>query len=198
LVCGTVNAWGQYINYIASWLRAFDPAASYNTLVIVLGISVVSEETGLVIAEWLKEKVGPRKTMMIGGVCLGGGLILASAYPSIWLFLLCYGIIYGVGIGINENIVPEELYIYFPDNPGKAVGAIFTGFGFASLVFGLMFSYIVNPSDESPGDVEKSGKEKQFYYGESVYERVPMTLQIVGAAYILVSFIAAMLLQPIK
>jgi OFA family oxalate/formate antiporter-like MFS transporter len=122
--------------------------------VVVLGISVVSEELGLLVAEWLKEKVGSRKTMMIGGVCLGGGLILSSAYPSVWLFLFSYGVIYGIGIGINENIIPEELYIYFPENPGNAVGAIFTGFGFASLVFGLMFSYIANPSDEAPGDVE--------------------------------------------
>jgi cyanate permease len=66
------------------------------------------------LAEYLKPRIGPRLTLLIGGLCLSGGLILSSLYPSLWLFLFTYGVLFGLGVGLNENIIPEELYIYYP------------------------------------------------------------------------------------
>jgi hypothetical protein len=35
LICGTVNCWGFYVGYIASWLREKDSMATYYNMIAI-------------------------------------------------------------------------------------------------------------------------------------------------------------------
>ena len=81
----------------------------------------------------LLEKLGPKKQGIIGGIIVAVGWILASFVASetesVPLFVLTYGVIGGIGVGLCYIAPIQVATRWFPDKKGLATGLTVAGFG---------------------------------------------------------------------
>lgn len=85
------------------------------------------------------EKMGPRNSGRLSAVFYAAGIMgsgLAVKIGSLPLFLICYGVIGGIGLGVGYITPVSTLVKWFPDRRGLATGMAIMGFGFAAMVFG--------------------------------------------------------------
>jgi OFA family oxalate/formate antiporter-like MFS transporter len=79
------------------------------------------------------EKLGPKKQGIIGGIIVAAGWILASLVisgtESVPLFVLTFGVIGGIGVGLCYIAPIQVATRWFPDRKGLATGLTVAGFG---------------------------------------------------------------------
>jgi MFS family permease len=80
------------------------------------------------------DRMGPRKVMMVGGIVVGLGWILAKFAGSMTMVVVTYGIIGGAGVGIVYGGPVSVATKWFPDKKGLAVGLSLLGFGASAFV----------------------------------------------------------------
>ncbi len=81
----------------------------------------------------LLEKLGPKKQGIIGGIIVAAGWILASfvasGTESVPLFVVAYGVVGGIGVGLCYIAPIQVATRWFPDKKGLATGLTVAGFG---------------------------------------------------------------------
>lgn len=83
------------------------------------------------------DRRGPRWAMFVALSCFCGGLLVAAAAAEMgqmWLIIVGYGVIGGVGLGIGYISPVSTLMKWFPDRPGMATGFAIMGFGGGALI----------------------------------------------------------------
>ncbi|MBT2583259.1 OFA family MFS transporter [Planococcus sp. ISL-109] len=83
------------------------------------------------------EKNGPRKSAMVAAVLFGlgqAGAGFATQIDSLPLFLLTYGFMSGMGLGVGYIAPISTLVKWFPDRRGLATGMAVMGFGAGALI----------------------------------------------------------------
>lgn len=83
------------------------------------------------------ERRGPRWAMFIAASCFCGGLFVSAVAAEIgqmWLIMVGYGVIGGIGLGIGYISPVSTLMKWFPDRPGMATGFAIMGFGGGALI----------------------------------------------------------------
>jgi len=89
------------------------------------------------------EKLGPRKTMIIGGLIVGMGWTLASFANDIAILAICYGIIGGSGIGCAYGVPIAVSSRWLPEHRGLAVGLTLAGYGLSPLLTAPIASHLI-------------------------------------------------------
>lgn len=121
------------------------------------------------------ERSGPRKSAMLAAVLFGlgqAGSGLSVAMDSLPLFLLTYGILSGLGLGIGYIAPVSTLVKWFPDHRGLATGMAVLGFGTGALITAPVAAYLM----------------------ESL--SIPVTFYILGFSYFLLMTLAALYIAP--
>jgi MFS family permease len=98
--------------------------------IVMLGLSAALFGTAV-------ERRGPRWAMFVATACFAGGLLVAAAAAELgqmWLIILGYGVIGGIGLGIGYISPVSTLMKWFPDRPGMATGFAIMGFGGGALI----------------------------------------------------------------
>ncbi|EGC38061.1 hypothetical protein DICPUDRAFT_46034 [Dictyostelium purpureum] len=93
--------------------------------------------TGAVVGPWM-DKMGPRKTLLIGGTFFSIAHFLAAVaitIKSIWLLYIGFGFLGGVGLSLTYLSPVSTLQKWFPDYRGFAAGLAVCGFGAGSIAF---------------------------------------------------------------
>jgi MFS family permease len=80
------------------------------------------------------DKLGPRIVMIVGGVVVGLGWMLAKFSGSITMVTITYGIIGGAGVGLVYGGPVSVCTKWFPDRKGLAVGLALLGFGGSAFI----------------------------------------------------------------
>ena len=83
------------------------------------------------------ERSGPRKSAMLAAVLFGlgqAGSGFAISMDSLTGFLLSYGLLSGLGLGIGYIAPVSTLVKWFPDKRGLATGMAVLGFGTGALI----------------------------------------------------------------
>jgi MFS family permease len=95
-----------------------------------ISLAIIFEGACLPFAGGLIDRIGGRKTLMIGGLILVVGLALSSTIASIWEFYFWVGIVSAVGIALI-GMVPHVAIISreFPQRRGTALGIAWAGGG---------------------------------------------------------------------
>ncbi|QGQ45969.1 OFA family MFS transporter [Metabacillus sediminilitoris] len=119
------------------------------------------------------ERKGPRKSAILAAVLFGlgqAGSGVALAIGSLPVFLLTYGLLSGLGLGIGYISPVSTLVKWFPDRRGLATGMAVLGFGTGALVTAPIASSLM----------VEIGISNTFYILGASY----FVLMILGATYI--------------
>ncbi len=84
-----------------------------------------------VLGRWVEDG-GPRRAMFAAALCFGGGFLVAAlgvSQHALWLVILGYGVLGGIGLGLGYISPVSTLIKWFPDRPGMATGMAIMGFG---------------------------------------------------------------------
>ena len=76
------------------------------------------------------------------------GVYLSSATKSIWMFIVFYGMFFGIGDGIGALIPMQMTWEYFPKKKGMIAGLLQGAYGLGNLLFSEISSKIVNPENQ--------------------------------------------------
>lgn len=63
------------------------------------------------------------------------GVFLSSFSPNLAVFMLCYSLLFGAGVGIAYTAPMVNGWRWFPDKKGLVSGAVVAGFGSGGFVF---------------------------------------------------------------
>jgi OFA family oxalate/formate antiporter-like MFS transporter len=119
------------------------------------------------------EKSGPRKSAIIAALLFGlgqAGSGFAVAIDSLTLFILTYGLLSGIGLGIGYIAPVSTLVKWFPDRRGLATGMAVLGFGTGALITAPVAASLM----------ETLGISTTFYILGTSY----FVLMLLGALYI--------------
>ena len=92
---------------------------------------------GSLIGGRIQDRVGPRPVALAGGVLYSIGIMLASLVSSsdqLWLLVLTYGVMGGIGLGAAYITPIAMLVKWFPDKRGLITGIAVAGFGFGAVI----------------------------------------------------------------
>jgi MFS family permease len=102
----------------------------FSIAIVFLGLSAAF------LGAWL-EKMGPRTAMLLSALFFSSGFLVASLGVSthqLWLVILGYGVLGGMGLGIGYISPVKTLISWFPDRPGMATGLAIMGFGGGAMI----------------------------------------------------------------
>lgn len=119
------------------------------------------------------EQSGPKKSAMLAAVLFGlgqAGSGFAISMDSLTGFLLSYGLLSGLGLGIGYIAPVSTLVKWFPDKRGLATGMAVLGFGTGALVTAPVAASLI----------ESIGISTTFYILGASY----FILMMLGASYI--------------
>lgn len=133
LCLGIAYIWSVFQTGIANSMFNGDNAAASLTFSLLLATLTV----GSVIGGKLAAKFSTRTIVIIGGVILSAGFMLASfANASIpWLLWVGYGVMGGTGMGFTYSTTIACAQKWFPEKKGFVTGLIVAALGFGGVVF---------------------------------------------------------------
>jgi MFS family permease len=194
LSTGYEFAWGANVMYIASYLKSHDSTVTVNEVQSVLTIISVCYTLGLVISDWLVDRIGPKLTNLIGTLTTCYGFWIAAFVTEAWLFMPVFGVLNGLGAGISFMTGTNVVMMHFTKNRGKALGFCACGYGLSTLVFGLLFTFIVNP-DDLRADIEVlEGTQKVYFFSSDVSSRTPYALVAAGVVVLFLGATGSLLM----
>ncbi|NNJ90824.1 MAG: OFA family MFS transporter [Gammaproteobacteria bacterium] len=131
LCLGAIYAWSVFTPELQSqgWTKLQTQ--------IVFAVGLASFAIVMVFAGSKLQSWGPRKLVIIGGLTLGAGYLLAGFLGGshFWGTLLGIGFIGGMGIGLGY-VVPIAVGMrWFPDHKGMITGLAVAGFGFGAMAW---------------------------------------------------------------
>lgn len=195
MACGFMNSWGVSSIYIASYLRIHDSTATIQQVDFVLTLSSIAYGCGLVISVWLVDLVGPQLTNLFGTVSMSLGFVISAFVTQTSLFVLIFGLLVGFGFGISFLTGNNVAIQHFRYNRGKVLGFCVSGNGFATVLFGLIFTYIVNPNNYT-SDIESiEGSQVEYYFNAEISSRTPTALLATGGIIFFLGCLGSLLIQ---
>jgi OFA family oxalate/formate antiporter-like MFS transporter len=147
LALGAVYAWSVFVNPFIEqmgWTRT----QTALPFIVTIGVLFV----GTLVGGRVQDRIGPRPVVLAGGVIYSIGVISASLVQTadqLWLLVLTYGVIAGVGLGAGYITPIAMLVKWFPDKRGLITGVAVAGFGAGALVTAPVARRLLDPADVS-------------------------------------------------
>ena len=132
LALGAVYAWSVFNKPLQAefgWSKA--------EVVLPFEVAIGTIFIGSLIGGRIQDRRGPRPVALGGGILYAVGTILASLVSSgdqLWLLLLTYGVMGGIGLGAAYITPIAMLSKWFPDRRGLITGIAVAGFGFGAVI----------------------------------------------------------------
>ena len=143
LMAGLIYAWSVMSQPIASARPDWTAAQLSLTFTLVMAFFCA----GSLIAGILSKKVNPKIYVILSGVLLLAGFMVASlTKESPAMLYLGFGVLCGLGSGFAYNAVMGTICAWFPDKQGLISGILLMGFGLSSFIIGKVYA-AVTPSN---------------------------------------------------
>lgn len=142
---------------------------------------------------WMVRRIGPRFTTLIGGWTMSLGVFLSyfTIKLSFWVFLLTYGLMFGIGVGIAYTGPLRAAMKWLPKRKGLANGIVVAGFGLGALIFDAVQTTYVNPSNKKAESNENGDK---YFTSPDLISHVPTMFLILGGSYAVMQLIGSLLI----
>lgn len=168
LSIGSVYAYSVYqlpLSEQLGWTTT-DVSLAFTIAIFMLGVSAA-------FLGRFVEQQGPRRSALVSAAFFGIGTLgtgLAISIASYPLFLLFYGFVAGIGLGIGYISPVSTLVKWFPDHRGLATGMAVMGFGAGALITGPIAGWLL----------VRTTIPNTFYTMGVTY----LTLMVLGASYL--------------
>ncbi|MDH3207203.1 MAG: OFA family MFS transporter [Gemmatimonadota bacterium] len=147
LALGAVYAWSVFVN---PFIDQMGWSRTQTTLPFTVAIGVIF--IGTLVGGRIQDRIGPRPVVLVGGVIYSIGMMLASLVETpdqLWLLILTYGLIAGLGLGAGYIVPIAMLVKWFPDRRGLITGIAVAGFGAGALITAPVANRLIDPADVS-------------------------------------------------
>ncbi|HUE96817.1 MAG TPA: OFA family MFS transporter [Longimicrobiaceae bacterium] len=147
LALGAVYAWSVFVNPFMDqmgWTRT----QTALPFIVTIGVLFI----GAFVGGRIQDRIGPRPVVLAGGIIYSTGVILASLVDSpdeLWLLVLTYGVIAGLGLGAGYIVPIAMLVKWFPDRRGLITGIAVGGFGAGALITAPVANRLIVADDVS-------------------------------------------------
>ncbi|MCL2698599.1 MAG: OFA family MFS transporter [Oscillospiraceae bacterium] len=133
LTLGIAYIWSVFQNGVAETIFDGDNAAAGLTFSLLL----VTLTMGSVIGGKLAIRYSTRRVVLVGGMILSAGFILASFVTADipWLLWVTYGVMGGVGMGFTYSTTIACAQKWYPHKKGLVTGIIVASLGFGGVIF---------------------------------------------------------------
>ena len=176
---GSVYCWANFNSYAPSHLRSD----------FVFPLTVVAQCLTMPFGPVIARKLGARVAVVVGCWMMAFGVYLASYAKDVSVFIFCYSIMFGCGVGIAYAAPMIAGWSWMPSSKGLVSGAILTGFGLGGFFFNIIGSSIVNPLGKDPFN----GK-----FPPEIYVQFPFMLRRLARIYACISLFGAFLItEPV-
>lgn len=145
LFAGMVYAWTVLSAPIAAMYPDWTKAQLSLTFTLVMFCFCIGGFLGGV----LSRKVKPWIILISSAVMFILGFLIASRATSLIVLYLGFGVLAGLASGFAYNAVMTFVGRWFPDRQGLISGLLLMGFGFGSMLIGMIYT-AVTPSDGGP------------------------------------------------
>src|SRR2546430_1753342 len=148
LALGAVYAWSVFNKPLQAefgWSKA--------QVVLPFEVAIGTIFIGSFIGGRIQDRLGPRPVAFAGGVLYSLGVLLASLVGSkdqLWLLVLTYGAMGGIGLGAAYITPIAMLTKWFPDRRGLITGIAVAGFGFGAVVTAPVAKALLNGTASKP------------------------------------------------
>jgi OFA family oxalate/formate antiporter-like MFS transporter len=149
LALGAVYAWSVFNKPLQA---EFGWSKSQAVLPFEAAIGVIF--IGTLLGGRIQDRRGPRPVAIAGVVLYSVGVMLASLVNSkdqLWLLVLTYGVIGGIGLGLAYITPIAMLVKWFPDKRGLITGIAVGGFGFGAVITGPLATHLLKGTTHKPG-----------------------------------------------
>eukprot|EP00036_Acanthoecidae_sp_10tr_P015247 CAMPEP_0206290826 /NCGR_PEP_ID=MMETSP0106_2-20121207/2815_1 /ASSEMBLY_ACC=CAM_ASM_000206 /TAXON_ID=81532 /ORGANISM="Acanthoeca-like sp., Strain 10tr" /LENGTH=423 /DNA_ID=CAMNT_0053721389 /DNA_START=143 /DNA_END=1410 /DNA_ORIENTATION=- len=142
----------------------------------------------------IEKKVGPRVATFVGSVALSTGVALSYfSIKEYWSgFLLTYGFLFGVGMGLAYTSPFVAAGRFFPTKTGLVNGLVVAGFGCGAFVFDQVQTAYINPEHDKPAC---SGDDKGYFIDDKLLDRVPTVFLLLAAIYVAMQVVGCALIS---
>ena len=148
LALGAVYAWSVFNKPLQAefgWSKA--------QVVLPFEVAIGTIFIGSFIGGRIQDRLGPRPVAFAGGVLYSLGVLLASLVGSkdqLWLLVLTYGAMGGIGLGAAYITPIAMLTKWFPDRRGLITGIAVAGFGFGAVITAPVAKSLLNGTSHKP------------------------------------------------
>ncbi|RNA25059.1 oxalate:formate antiporter-like isoform X1 [Brachionus plicatilis] len=201
LSIGSFLTFGNLVPYITSYLRINDNldvrysetiwiATSYN-----FAFSLSNLLSGLINTHF---NLSPKILILVGTVISTIGVCCTyfSIQKSLYLVILTYGIIFGIGSGL-AYVGPLTIAMkWFPRNGGFSNSIILFGYGISSVVFNQVQTIYINPDNMSPDKpFSPSNQDEKYFSNQILLDRIPKVFLLLGTIYTFLQLVGLSLLS---
>jgi OFA family oxalate/formate antiporter-like MFS transporter len=148
LALGAVYAWSVFNKPLQDqfeWSKA--------EAVLPFEVAIGTIFIGSLLGGRIQDRYGPRPVALGGGVLYALGIMLASLVSSsghLWLLVLTYGVMGGIGLGAVYITPIAMLVKWFPDRRGLITGIAVAGFGFGAVLTAPVANALLDRTDDVP------------------------------------------------
>ncbi len=149
LALGAVYAWSTFSRAIQAEPSAFDLTKVQATIPFEVAIGMIF--VGTFLGGRLQDRRGPRPVALAGVTVYSVGIILASFArdaSDLWLLVLGYGVLGGLGLGLAYIVPIAMLQKWFPDKRGLITGIAVGGFGFGAVITSPLAQAMIEASPD--------------------------------------------------
>jgi OFA family oxalate/formate antiporter-like MFS transporter len=148
LALGILYAWSIFKQAITESVKSGAPDAFTWQLVSIndpYALACLMFAFAMIVGGKVQDRIGPRFTAMFGGVLVGAGFILCSQTNSYALWILGFGVLFGMGMGFGySSATPPALKWFPPAKTGLIAGTVVAGFGLAPIYIAPLGTYLLS------------------------------------------------------
>ena len=148
LALGAVYAWSVFNKPLQEQF-----GWSKSEAVLPFEVAIGTIFIGTFLGGRIQDRRGPRPVALAGVVLYSLGIMLASLVNSsgeLWLLVLTYGVMGGIGLGLAYITPIAMLAKWFPDKRGLITGLAVGGFGFGAVITGPLAKSLLADADNKP------------------------------------------------
>ncbi|VDN59943.1 unnamed protein product [Dracunculus medinensis] len=178
LSLGTYHTFGNMLPYMASFMKNFTDSSISEEKLIWIPNFQGCFPFAMVIGGSLNSRTNARVAAFVGCFFMTLGTLLTfwTIQMSFSLFLITYGIMFGLGQGMAYVITMSVAINWARDHIGLISGIVAAGFGISSSVFTPIQTLLINPMNYKP---TKSG----YFTEKELTSRVPSVFYILAIIY---------------
>jgi len=138
VMLGVRHSFGVFFKPLASEFALNRLAtSSINSLLMVFSAVFA------VIGGWAVDKFGPRRVVLVMGICIGLGLLLTSFTNALWQLFIVYSFLLSIGTGAAIPVLMSVVSRWFDKKRGLALGISTSGIALGTIVSAPLSAYLI-------------------------------------------------------